>query len=613
MQAVLLVERGYANPRVWKLTTTEPVRLGRYRSNTIVLNDPHVSRFHAEIYADNGQWFIKNCSETNGTRLEGEPISEPTRLHDEDEIRIGDCRLRFRIETQGEIDTDQMPVLPPEVERAVVVARPETTTQLQPDELTALNQFLTQALFETTVRGVVQKALAILHKGANAELVGFLSLDPEDPQPRVVWPAQGTVDPQLSRRLTQQAIETGEMVWLAASRGGDLQSQSLAGFRDAVCMPLRAGGPSAEEPTTYGALHLYRAERPFNYREVRFCQALAICLANNLAVIRSRRALEAENARLRVTGSRAGDLLIGDSAAMKQLREQIARVADYPCSVLITGESGVGKELVALSLHQQSRRHEGPLVAVNCAAITSSMPEAELFGHEKDAFTGATRERQGYFQQADDGTLFLDEIGELSSECQAKLLRVLETKSFRPLGMDKGEIQVNVRVVAATNRDLKREVDAGRFRKDLFFRLGVTIAVPPLREHAEDIPALAAYFLAALNAEYRRNARLSTAALRCLQAYPWPGNVRQLRGVLESAAAMNADDVLETHDLHLPGDDNVCEHGPASLNLEHMEAWLIRKALAKAEGVHTRAAQELGIHRDTLLSKIKKYGIERGG
>jgi transcriptional regulator with PAS, ATPase and Fis domain len=179
--------------------------------------------------------------------------------------------------------------------------------------------------------------------------------------------------------------------------------------------------------------------------------------------------------------------------------------------------------------------------------------------------------------------------------------------------MDRGEIQVNVRVVAATNRDLKREVDTGRFRKDLFFRLGVTIAVPPLRDHAEDIPALAAYFLAGLNAEYRRNARVSPASLTCLQAYPWPGNVRQLRGVLESAVAMSADDVLEPHDLHLSGEDNVCEHGPASLNLEHMEAWLIRKALAKADGVHTRAAQELGIHRDTLLSKIKKYGIERNG
>ncbi len=619
MQAVLLVETGYANPRTWKLNAGEAVRLGRYRTNTIVLNDPHVSRFHAEIYAADGGWFIRNCSVTNGTRLNGEPISEPAPLRDDHEIRIGDCRLRFRLQPAADADTDEQPALPSGPIAPVASPRPadsdaESTTNLQADELTALNQFLTEALLETTVRGVVLKALAVLHKGTHADLVGFLSLDPDDPQPRVVWPAQGTVDPQLSRRLTQQVQATGRVVWLATARStDDLQSQSLAGFIDALCVPLRSPAEAGEEPETHGALHLYRRDRPFNYREVRFGQALASCLANNLSVLRTRRVLEAENARLRVAGARSQNLLIGDSPALRLVREQIARVADFPCSVLITGESGVGKELVALSLHQQSRRHAGPLVAVNCAAITSSMPEAELFGHEKDAFTGASRERQGYFQQADDGTLFLDEIGELSTDCQAKLLRVLETKSFRPLGMDRGEIQVNVRVVAATNRDLKAEVDKARFRKDLFFRLGVAIRVPPLREHAEDIPALADHFLGSFNAEYRRSARLSPAALKCLQAYPWPGNVRQLRSVLEGAVALSTDDMLEPRDLHLSAEAQVGEDLPTTFNLEQVEAWAIRKALQHTNGVHTRAAQELGIHRDTLLSKIKKYGLERNG
>src|SRR5947209_6483973 len=243
MQAVLLVETGYANPRVWKLKGGEAVRLGRYRTNTIVLNDPHVSRFHAEIYASDSGWYIRNCSETNGTRLDGEPISEPTALRDDHEIRIGDCRLRFRLETKEAKDTDQLPVLPAAAEP---LPAPEgdadSTTNLQADELTALNQFLTAAVLETTVRGVVTKALAILHKCTHADLVGFLSLDPDDPQPRVVWPAQGTVDPQPSRCLTQQALASSQMVWLAGDRGEDLQSQSLAAFRDAVYVPLRAGG-----------------------------------------------------------------------------------------------------------------------------------------------------------------------------------------------------------------------------------------------------------------------------------------------------------------------------------------------------------------------------------
>jgi DNA-binding NtrC family response regulator len=611
-----MVETGYATPRVWKLNDAETVRLGRYRTNTIVLNDPHVSRYHAEIYPANGGWIIRNCSETNGTRLNGEAISAPTPLHHDQEIRIGDCRLRFRIAGQGIPVTDELPIAPPQQPPPAAVADGDSdsksTTHLEPDELTALNHFLNAALLENTVRGVVGKALFVLHKQTHADLVGFLSLDPDDPQPRDVWPPQSTVDQQLSRKLTQQAQATRQLVWLAAARGEDLASQSLAAFRDALCVPLQDSGPGGETaPTQHGALHLYRAERPFNYRDVRFCQALSICLANNLTVIRTRRALEAENARLRMTGSRPRDLLIGDSAALRQLREQVARVADAPCSVLISGESGVGKELVALSLHQQSRRHAGPLVAVNCAAITTSMPEAELFGHEKDAFTGATRDRQGYFQQADDGTLFLDEIGELTPDCQAKLLRVLETKSFRPLGMDRGEIQVNVRVVAATNRDLKSEVEKGRFRKDLFFRLGVAIRVPPLREHSEDVPALAAYFLAGLNAEYRRSARLSPESLQCLQAYPWPGNVRQLRGALESAVAMSCEDVLEPRDFHLTGETTGGEDMPPSLHLEDLETWAIRKALRKADGVLVQAAKELGIHRDTLLSKIRKYGIER--
>jgi transcriptional regulator with PAS, ATPase and Fis domain len=327
-------------------------------------------------------------------------------------------------------------------------------------------------------------------------------------------------------------------------------------------------------------------------------------------VLRSRRALEADNSRLLVHAASSADVLIGDSHAMRQLRLQITKVAPAPCTVLIVGESGVGKELVALGLHRQSPRHDGPLVTLNCAALPANLVEAELFGHKKGAFTGATHGRQGYFLRADEGTLFLDEIGELDVELQAKLLRVLETRRVPSLGSD-SEIKVDVRIVAATNRDLEREVREGRFRKDLFFRLGTRIAVPPLREHLEDVPALAAHFLQKLSVEYRRHVNLSGAALEWLQSYSWPGNVRQLRSVLETAVAMNEIGTIQAGDLHLMAEADTPADGPASLNLKEVEAWAIRQALQRTGWNNTQAARILDIHRGTLIAKMKEYRIER--
>jgi DNA-binding NtrC family response regulator len=248
-------------------------------------------------------------------------------------------------------------------------------------------------------------------------------------------------------------------------------------------------------------------------------------------------------------------------------------------------------------------------VPVNCAAITASMPESELFGHKKGAFTGATRDHNGFFLQADMGTLFLDEIGELSLEIQAKLLRALETKKFRPVG-GSAEVKADVRILAATNRDLEREAREGNFRKDLLYRLKIsTVEVPPLREHPEDIPELAAHFLAHLNAEYRRRVTLSAAALARLGSYSWPGNVRQLRSVLEAAVAMaSPGGTIHPADLHLEAEPSAPAGGPPCLNLEELETWAIRAALDQTGGNKTQAARILGIHRDTLITKLKKLG-----
>jgi transcriptional regulator with GAF, ATPase, and Fis domain len=619
MRARLVVETGAASPQVSDLPLKQTVRLGRNSRNNVVLDDPHASRWHAEITSDGQRWYVRDCETTNGTKVNGVKIQKPTLLENNHVISIGDARLRFTLDSSAE-GTAELPIIAEspktngEVRLAPVSASSDVSqTIFHADELTALLHFMTASLTETTLHGLVNLALVTVLKQTLANVAGFLSLDADEPHFRLVLPAQAEVDTHLSRQLTQKVLRENRSVWLGSSRMSDLDTDSLVAFRDAVCIPLRVGQAwpveTSQEPL--GALHVYKSNRLFSEREARFCEVLAGCLAGTLHILRARRALEADNSRLRDHGAGSCDVLVGDSPAMKQLRQQIATFARLPCTVLITGESGVGKELVALSLHQQSLRHEGPLVTLNCGAIPATLVESELFGHKKGAFTGAEGERPGAFLRADQGTLFLDEIGEMPPLEQAKLLRVLESKSLRPVGGDE-EVKVDVRIIAATNRDLKREMQDNRFRKDLFFRLGTTIHVPPLREHPEDIPALVEHFLGRLSVEYRRRLTLSEPAMQRLQTYSWPGNVRQLRSVLETAVATTEGGVIAARSLHLLDEQpGVVTEGPASLNLDELEAWAIRQALAQTQGNNTQAARLLGIHRDTLITKMKKYGIER--
>ncbi len=294
---------------------------------------------------------------------------------------------------------------------------------------------------------------------------------------------------------------------------------------------------------------------------------------------------------------------------MVNLRARISRAAQQAFTVLVQGESGAGKELVALSLHRSSPRSDGPFVVVNCASIPSALMEAELFGYRRGAFTGADHNHPGLFQQADEGTLFLDEIGDLSADCQAKLLRVIEGKAFRPIGATT-DIKTDVRILAATNRNLEQEVKNGRFRQDLYFRLKVIeITVPPLRERTKDIPYLVQYFLDKLAVECHRVIHITPSALKILQNYSWPGNVRQLRALLESAVAMSETDTLDGETIRrmLPSERTL--EGPASLKWEEVEKWAIEKALTQTGRNISKAAEVLDISRDTLHTKIKKYGV----
>jgi Nif-specific regulatory protein len=603
MRALLTIEGSGGEPKVYELPDDQAVTIGRQKDNFVRLADEHASRRHAEITRENGNWFIRDLGAMNPTRVNGETLRQKVQLEHGHVINIGKTILHFTLDTAGNGPpaTKTLANVQPDSEPSPGDLQRDST-ELREDELTCLCQFMTDSVKEPDPRALIRRALETVRLQTGACIAGFLGLEPDDPLPKIVLPEMARVDIGLSRRLTKEVKRLGRAVWLESQPGMAADSESLVSFADALCVPLKT------EDIPVGALHVYSSARPFSQRDLHFCEVLGGYLANSLHLRRIQRNLEAENSRLR-SHSAAADQLIGDSATLQRLRQDIKRLAPGSSTVLIAGETGVGKELVALSLHRTSRRKHGPLVSVNCAAIAPNLIESELFGYRKGAFTSAIADHPGYFEQADEGTLFLDEVGELPLDVQAKLLRVVEGKGFRPVGAT-SELRVDVRTIAATNRDLDQEVESGRFRRDLYYRLqGIQIHVPPLRDHREDIPQLVAFFLDQLATEWGRRVRLTDEALRRLQDYSWPGNVRQLRSVLESAVALGSKEIIEPADLALPSAKSVNE--PPTLDLEQLEAWATRQALEQAEGNVTQAARLLGISRDTLHTKIKKLGITK--
>lgn len=311
--------------------------------------------------------------------------------------------------------------------------------------------------------------------------------------------------------------------------------------------------------------------------------------------------------------------IIGRSLAMEKLLETVAQVAPTEATVLVTGESGTGKEMIAGAIHFNSPRRESPFVKINCAAITESLLESELFGHEKGAFTGAFRRKEGKFLLAHRGSIFLDEISEMSPAMQVKLLRVLQERELTRVGGEE-VVKVDVRVIAATNRDLLAEISAGRFREDLFYRLNVvTLTLPPLRQRKEDIPLLAQHFLAIFAEKNRKKVKgFTPQAMDRLLRHEWPGNVRELMNAVERGVVMTQSPYLDTKDLTLipesPGSEEpgtATGTAAADLPLEKVEEATILKALEASGGNKSEAARKLGITRKTLLAKLRKYGVEK--
>ena len=364
---------------------------------------------------------------------------------------------------------------------------------------------------------------------------------------------------------------------------------------------------NAVEVMKQGAYHY--ATKPFNLDEI------VLLVEKALETTRLRREVRALRARQQ--GPYTLDRIIGDSPAAAATRDLLGKVASSPAStVLLTGESGTGKDLAARVIHDTSARAARPFMNVTCSALTETLLESELFGHERGAFTDARERKRGLLESAAGGTVFLDEIGEMSLALQAKLLRFLEEKTFKRVGGAE-DVHVDVRVIAATNRNLEDDVRDGSFREDLFYRLNVLpIRLPPLRDRAEDVPVLARFFADGFNREFRKSVReIAPEAMEALQGYAWPGNVRELRNAVERAVLLGEDGRLTVDDfpLHAPRGSASAEVAlpPGGTNLEAMERSLVAQALDRTGWNQTRAAALLGLNRDQIRYRIEKFGLAK--
>jgi Nif-specific regulatory protein len=652
--AYLVVRRDDGFGDVFPLDAGNTYTLGRATTNRIVLKDDLASREHAEVAYRAGRWHVRDLNSLNGTRVNNQRLDAEWDLAPNDELSVGRTRLLF-VE-----DMDQLPDLPraaQEPEGVSIKKRLGQTRFLTPqpppppanDDNTAVHPLPRHALSRdlsllyrlaldmgsaSTYDEVCRIVLDALLEAIPADVGAILSVarGPKGEPPagkagrgvELEVTAHRHRDPsvhgytRVSDYVSNEVLASREAI-LAEDVARDRylrnrESLSDLGATSLICAPILFGD------RTLGLIHLYCTDphKALDAEDLEFAVAVAKQLGGVIHQLQRNQSVTAANQSLREQ-LRVESELIGESPAVKDIERQIGRVAGTNATCLIRGESGVGKELVARAVHYSSPRKEGPFVCLNCAALTETLLESELFGHEKGSFTGATEKKIGKFEAANHGTIFLDEIGEMNVGTQAKLLRILEGHSFERVG-GSVPIRVDVRVVAATNQPLEEAVREGRFRRDLFFRLQVVeIRVPPLRERKGDVPLLAEHFLKRFVLETGRKIRgFTPAALKKMADYDWPGNVRELRNVVERAVALGSGPFLDAADIWLSslevGGGPSADGGPPPyqpLSLEDVERDHILKTLAHTDWNKSQAAGILKIERSTLDRKIKTYDLKR--
>jgi Nif-specific regulatory protein len=640
----------------------QSVIIGRAPTNQIVIKDERCSRMHVEVFMSAGQWTLRDLDSRNGTIVGNEMVVGDWTLKPGDVIRIGHTQLVFvhklsdafsdssTLVRRSSPDTAPIGEGPEEASSVLTTGEPTTITHRRvqtkflipgEEEETGVSKIgraaakLCRLAFELAkapdVTSLAEMALKGLAEGTSTDSGAVLMVprdfqgEPKGEDVEIVA-ARSTSQHKyhrVSNFLASTVMREGEAVMARNVMGdsalGNRDSQGEILATSVICAPIRRG------KKMYGVIHLYSTSEELtpDPDDLEFTLAVADTVAVALENLNRRQELaenltqvRTENVQLRERLGVRSDI-IGRSAVIRQVTEEIGRAAASNATVLIRGESGVGKELVARAVHVNSPRRDNVFVCLNCAALSAELLASELFGHERGAFTGATERKIGKFEAAHKGTLMLDEIGEMSPSIQAKFLRVLEGHPFERVGGSK-PITCDVRVIAATNRDLEKDIADGRFRRDLFFRLRVLeVVVPALRKRPEDIPLLADYFLQRFNSETGRKIKGFTSEAKAkLLSYQWPGNVRELKNVVERAVVLCRGQEIGEEDLLLTklptaGDTDLSLAGEhfTPLSLDDIERRHILNTLEHTNWNKSKTASILGIERSTLDRKIRRFGL----
>jgi len=624
VQAKLLAICGPLGEAEFPLGRVVPI--GSAAENTIRLEDVTVSAHHCRIEVKGGRYVVTDLESPAGTFVNGIPVKQ-RELSAGDEITVGSTVFIFREEQarasgSSLVELDEMEAPHGHVEQL----RHEEMLYLRPESLAALPQSARMArnlsllLRISTSIGSMRDAESLPWQllGLVFDVIpagrGAILLTEEDSQEirshvawdRILGPDRPVhVNQAILRRVLNEGVAILEN---GGPEGGDDEAEQQKGSRSVLCAPMTGTG------RTLGILYLETTDAAsFTQDDLQLVSAIASLAAMGLENARQFEQLGMENQRLRAEVCLTHDM-VGRGARMREVYQFIERVAPSDSTVLIQGESGTGKELAARAIHKNSPRKNHPFVALNCAALTETLLESELFGHEKGAFTSAISQKKGYLEVAEGGTIFLDEIGELPPILQAKLLRVLQEREFVRVGGTK-TIKINVRFLAATNRDLQRSVREEKFRGDLFHRLNViSITLPALREHPEDIPALAEHFLARYATKVARKVTgLSEQARACLLHYDWPGNIRELENAMERAVVVGSSDLILPEDLPDTLVETGANQGPSAAKyhdaIRDLKKQLILNALEQSGGNITEAAKLLGVHGNYLHRLMRNLDL----
>ncbi len=632
----LIVLAGPLKGKVFVLTEEELV-FGRDSSSRISLADLSTSRRHCRVRYETDAFVLTDLESSNGTVVNGLPVKE-RRLEHGDRITVGSSHFLFLLHDKepeagsGKVQIDEGQNLSEDTirirqEDLLLLLTDKQFSAMQPSarlvgNLNALLKIsqtinsirslgeLQGQLLEMIFEVVPAQRGAILLTDGKSKFDNFASAFGWDRQAG----AQTTV--RISRAVIGQVLNSGEAILsnniLESEAFGENESLMVSHTRALLAVPILLMNRKL------GAIYLSTSDSAVQFDEdhLQLVSAIAGIAAVAMENVRQLEWLENENQRLteEINIERS---MVGEGKRMRDVYQFIAKVAPTDSTVLIRGESGTGKELAASSIHQNSPRARKPFVAINCAALTETLLESELFGHEKGAFTGAIAQKKGKFEVADGGTIFLDELGEMSPLLQAKLLRVLQEQEFERVGGTR-PIKVDVRLIAATNRDLESAIKDGGFRQDLYYRLNVvSLKLPPLRERREDIPLLANYFTTKYANKCKRQVRgIAPEARALLTAYDWPGNVRELENAIERAIVLGSTDLIRPEDLPEAVLESEVEASAASTSIANYHETikqtkknLILEAIAQADGNITEAARLLGVQANYLHRLISNLNL----